>query len=114
MAKKLFKTNLIFIFIFLNIWDFVVNRSFFNGMAIGFIMFGPSTLLWFIGKHRAAALITLISIFEFMMMAIFVSEGFGIGGLETTLKSIFWVPYLFMAGINGFFGLRVYSKGKHK
>jgi len=115
MKNNLFKIHLLFIFIFLNIWDYAVNRTFFNGMVLGLIMFGPSSFLWFIGTVRAAALITLVSIFEFTMMMVFSLEGFGLSGASvTTLKSLFWLPYLLMAGINSFLGLRIYSEYREK
>lgn len=114
LPKRLTRVNLLFILVFLNFWDFVINRTFFNGMAIGIIMFGPSLFLWYLGKLRAVVLLTLISIFEFMVMLVFVLEGFELGGSATTLKSIFWVPYLVMAGVNGFVGLKIYSERKEK
>lgn len=109
---KLFKINFIFVFVFLNAWDFVVNRSFFNGMILGIMIFGIPTLLWFLGKFRFVVLLTLISIFQFLVMLIFVLEGFGLGGAAITLKSLYWVPYLVMAGVNGFVGLNIYSEYK--
>ena len=112
--SKLVKTNLVFIFIFLNIWDFAVNHIFFNGMVLGILMFGPSAFLWVVGTVRSAALVTLISIFEFTMLVVFVAEGFETGGIETTIKSLFWVPYLLMAGVNGYWGLRIYSEYREK
>ncbi len=108
------KINLIFIFVFLNIWDFAVNRSFFNGMILGILMFGPAAFLWLIGTVRAAALVTLLSILEFLMIAVFLAEGFELGGLASTLKSIFWLPYLLMAAFNGFWGLKIYSEYREK
>ena len=108
------KVNLLFIFIFLNIWDFAVNKTFFNGMVLGVLMFGPAIFLWIVGTVRAAALITLISIFEFVVMAIFIAEGFELGGIGSTLKSIFWLPYLIMAGFNSFWGLKIYSKYRER
>ena len=74
MSKNLFKLNLIFVFIFLNIWDFAVNRDFFNGMILGIMMFSPAIFLWFIGTVRAAALTTLISSLEFLVLAVFWSQ----------------------------------------
>ena len=106
------KVNLLFIFVFLNIWDFVVNRVFFNGMVLGVLMFGPTAFLWLIGTLRAIALIILVSIFEFMVMLIFIAEGFELGGVGSTLKSIFWLPYLILAGLNSFWGLKIYSEKK--
>ena len=108
------KINLIFIFVFLNIWDFAVNRSFFNGMILGILMFGPAVFLWLIGTLRAAALVTLLSILEFLMIAVFLAEGFELGGLASTLKSIFWLPYILMAAFNGFWGLKIYSEYREK
>ena len=114
LPKTLLKLNLLFIFIFLNIWDFLVSREFLNAMSLGILMFSPATLLWLVGTVRAAVLITLISVFQFMMIAVFIVEGFELGGLATTLKSLFWAPYLLVAGINGFFGLKIYSEYKEK
>lgn len=72
-------------------------------------MFGPIVLLWFIGTIRAVVLLTLISIFEFVMMMSFIFEGVELSGLNLTLKSIFWLPFLLAAGVNGFWGLRIYA-----
>ncbi len=113
-SKNLLKINLIFIFIFLNIWDFVVSHSFLSAMIIGIFMFGPAVFLWFLGKFRSIALITLISILEFMVMGTFVLEGFQLSGTSYSLKSLYWIPYLVMAGINSFWGLKVYSELKEK
>lgn len=114
LPRKLVKFNLIFVLVFLNIWDFFVSREFFNGMTIGILMFGPAAFLWLVGTLRAVALVTLISIFEFMMLLVFVVEGFELGGAATTLKSLFWIPYLLMAMANGFWGLKVYSEYREK
>ena len=114
LEKNLTKINLLFIFIFLNIWDFVISRELFNAMILGVVMFAPAALLWFVGSIRAIALLTLISIFEFTMIVVFTLEGFELGGLDTTLKSIFWAPYLIIAGINGFWGLKIYSEYREK
>ena len=113
-SKNLLKINLIFIFIFLNIWDFVVSRSFLSAMIIGFVMFGPAAFLWFLGKFRGIALVTLISILEFMVMGTFVLEGFQLSGASYSLKSLYWLPFLVMAGLNSFWGLKVYSQLKEK
>lgn len=112
--KNLAKINLIFIFVFLNIWDFLVSREFFNGMVLGLLMFGPAAFLWFVATVRAAAMVTLISLFEFVVMLVFVLEGFELSGTEATLKSLFWLPYLLMAGVNGFWGLKIYSQWREK
>lgn len=114
LSKKLLRANLVFIFIFLNIWDFVIDRHFLSAMPIGILMFGPAVFLWLVATVRAAALITLISIFEFMMIAVFVVEGFELGGTATTLKSLFWVPFLVIAGVNSYWGLKIYSEYREK
>lgn len=114
MTKNLLKLNLIFIFVFLNIWDFVVSRSFLSAMLIGIMMFGPAVLLWFLGKFRGIALITIISILEFMVMGTFVLEGFQLSGASYSLKSLYWLPFLVMAGINAFWGLKIYSDSKER
>lgn len=111
-GKNLLKYNLIFIFIFLNVWDFITSRELFNAMAIGLVIFGPAAFLWFIGTLRAIALLTLISIFEFVAMTVFVIEGFQLSGVVQSLKPLFWVPYLAMAGINGWWGLKIYFAQK--
>ena len=112
LTMRMMRINLVFIFIFLNIWDFAINRNFFNGMVIGLGMFAPATFFWYLGKFRAVVLLTLISIFEFMMMLIFVLEGFELAGSAISLKSSFWVPYMMMAGLNSYFGLKIYSQVK--
>lgn len=112
--KRLTQVNLLFIFVFLVVWDFLNNKQFLNAMTIGAMLFGPSAFLWFAGTFRAIALIVLVSIFEFMVMLVFIAEGFELAGFDSTLKSIFWTPYLVMAGINSFWGLKIYSKMKEK
>ena len=110
MPKNLFKLNLIFVFIFLNIWDFLVNRDFFNGMILGILMFSPVIFLWLIGTVRAAALITLISTLEFLVLAVFLFQGMELSGFKSFLETSFWLPFLIVAGINGFCGLKIYSE----
>lgn len=112
--KNLPKINLLFIFIFLNIWDFVVSREILNAMVLGIVMFSPAAFLWYIGTLRAIVLLTMISIFEFTVMLVFILQGFELGGWDTTIKSIFWLPYLLMAGVNGFWGLKIYSEVKER
>ena len=114
MDKNLVKVNLVFIFIFLNIWDFAVSRGFLNGMILGIVMFAPAAFLWFVGTFRAIALVTLISIFEFMMILVFVLQGFELGGASSTLKSVYWIPFLAMAGVNMYWGLKMYFEIKEK
>ena len=114
LSKRLTKANLLFMFVFLNIWDFAINRIFFNGMVLSVVMFGPIVFLWYLGKFRAVVLLTLLSIFEFVVMLIFVLQGFELGGLAITLKSVFWIPYLLMAGVNMVFGLKIYAEAKEK
>lgn len=113
-SKKLSYINIIFVFGFLNIWDFLINGVLFNGMVVGAIMFLPVAFLWFLNRFRAIVLLTLISIFEFMVMVIFIWEGFELGGATYSAKSLFWVPFLLAAGVNGFLGLNIYSKVKKK
>ena len=112
--KNYAKVNLLFVFLFLNIWDFAVNRAFFNGMILGIIMFAPAVFLWFVSTVRATAFVTLISIVEFVIIAIFLAEGFELGGISVTQKRIFWLPYLVAAGVNGFWGLKIYSNYREK
>lgn len=112
--KNYIKINLLFIFVFLVIWDFANNKQFLNAMTLGAAIFGPITFLWFVGAFRAIALIVLVSIFQFMVLLVFIAEGFELAGFESTLKSIFWVPYLIMAGVNGYWGLKIYSEMKEK
>lgn len=107
-------SNLLFVFIFLNVWDLAINKILFNGMALGAIMFLPVAFLWYVDRFRATVLVTLISIFEFMVMFVFVWEGFELSGVGYSTKSLFWVPFLLAAGINGFLGLNIYSKVKKK
>ena len=114
LNRNLIKINLIFIFILLNIWDFAISRGFLNGMILGILMFGPAVFLWFIGTFRAIALITLIYIFEFMVMLVFVLQGFELGGAANTLKSLYWTPFLIMAGVNTYWGLKIYSEHREK
>ncbi|MBI2327034.1 hypothetical protein HYU92_01840 [Candidatus Curtissbacteria bacterium] len=110
---NLLKINLLFIFIFLNIWDFVISREFINGMAFGLVMFGPVAFLWFMGTIKSVALLTLISIFEFTLLSIILVEGFELGQ-GITAKSLFWSPYFLMAAVNGFWGLKIYSEFKEE
>jgi len=112
--KRLTQINLLFIFIFLVIWDYANNKQFLNAMSIGAVLFGPMAFLWFMGTFRAIALLVLVSIFQFMVLTIFIAEGFELAGLDSTLKSIFWIPYFVMAGVNGFWGLKMYSEIKEK
>ena len=112
--ENLPKMNLLFIFVFLNIWDFVISREILNAMVLGIVMFSPAAFLWYIGTMRAIVLLTMISIFEFTVMLVFILQGFELGGWDTTVKSIFWLPYLVMAGVNGFWGLAIYSEAKEK
>ena len=113
VEKRLFFLNLLFIFVFLNIWDFAVNQAFFNGMIIGVVMFAPVVFLWFLSRFRATVLLTLLSIFEFVVMLVFVLEGFELGG-SLSVKSVFWLPFLILSGVNMVVGLNIYSKIKYR
>lgn len=112
--RNLALLNAVFIFIFLNIWDYLLSRDILNAMITGIFMFGPSMVLWFIAKIKGEILITLISIFEFVVMLVFVLEGFQLAGVANTTKAIFWVPFLLMAGVNSFWGLKFYSEHREK
>lgn len=112
-SRSLVKINLFFVLVFLNIWDFLVSREVINGMVLGFLMFGPPALLWFIGNFRSIAALTLISILEVALLAVFVVESFQLRGIAG-LSTFFWVPYFLMAGINSFWGLSIYSQYREK
>jgi len=114
MTKNLFKLNFIFVFIFLNIWDFLVNRDFFNGMILGILMFSPAIFLWFVGTVRAAALITLIYTLGFLVLSVLFLQGLELSGFRGFLETSFLLPYLIVAGINGFWGLKIYSEYREK
>ena len=109
LIKNKAKFNLLFVLVFLNIWDFAVNQDFFNGMVMGIVMFLPAVFFWFIGTVRAAAVVTLISLFEFTVLSVFI-----IDGLSAGLKSVFWIPYLAMAGLNLSWGLKIYTNYRKK
>lgn len=114
-SNWLLHVNLLFVLVFLNIWDFVTSRQIFNAMTLGIFLFGIPALLWFVGSFRAAMLNTLISIFEFTILLVFVLESFELGGAMTgASKSLFWFPYLLLAAFNAFWGLRIYSKNRLK
>ena len=112
--KLYFKLNLIFIFVILNIWDFALNRVMFNAMILGIILFGPMASLWLIGRFRAVVLLTLISIIEFVIFLVFVAESIELSGNGSYAKSLFLLPYLIFAAVNGFWGLSIYSKREAK
>ncbi len=102
--------NLAFVFVFLNLWDYFLNKTFFNGMILGLFMFLPALVLWFFNKFKGIVVLTLISIFEFMVMLIFVWEGFELSGINYSVKSLFWIPFLLVSALNAFWGLDIYSK----
>lgn len=112
--KLYFKLNLIVIFLVLNVWDFALNKVIFNAMLLGIIMFGPVAALWFLGKFKAVVVLTLISIVEFMMFLIFIAESIELSGNGPYSKSLFLLPYLVLAALNGFWGLKIYTKKKEK
>ena len=114
-TRWILHVNLLFVLVFLNIWDFVTSKEIFNAMALGIFLFGIPALLWFICSFRAAMLNTLISIFEFTILLVFVLESFELGGAMTgASKSLFWLPYLLLAAFNAFWGLRIYAKSIHR
>lgn len=111
----LLHVNLLFVLVFLNVWDFVTSREIFNAMALGIFLFAIPALLWFIGTFRAVMLNTLISIFEFTVLLVFVLESFELGGATTgASKSVFWFPYVLLAAFNAIWGLRIYAKNRVK
>lgn len=112
--RKILKTNLIFIFVFLNIWEFILSRELFNGMIFGLVMFGPIAFLWFLKTLRASMLATFISVFEVTVLSVFVIEGFEFGGALAAAKSIYWIPYLVMAVGNMVVGLKIYGSFKSR
>lgn len=109
-AKFNLNFNLVFIFLFLNVWDYALNRTFLNGMFLGLVMFVPAVVLWFLNRFKGVVLLTIISIFEFMGMLVFVWEGFELSGIGYSSKSIYWIPFMLVAGLNAFWGLSIYSK----
>lgn len=111
--SKIVVVNLLFVFVFLNIWEFALSREFINGMVLGVLIFGPITFLWFIKSLKSAMLATLLSIFEVTILSVFVVEGFEFGGALATLKSLYWAPYLLMAFVNVIVGLRIYNAYKN-
>lgn len=113
LEKHLVRINILFVLVFLNIWDFLISREILNAMVLGLVMFGPAAILWLLGNIRAVALLTLISIFEFVVMSVFVLEGFELAG-SVSFKSLFWAPYLLMAAVNGFWGLKIYSEYRER
>jgi hypothetical protein len=112
--KLYFKLNLIIIFLVLNVWDFALNKVIFNAMLLGIIMFGPVAALWFLGKFKAVVILTLLSIIEFMMFLIFIAESIELSGNGSYSKSLFLLPYLVLAALNGIWGLSIYSKREGK
>lgn len=107
------KFNLLFVLVFLNIWDFIISREFFNASILGIIMFAPATILWFIDSFKAAMLATLFSLFLAAILAVFFVEGY-YGGAGWLVKLSFWLPYLAVAVVNAIWGLRIYGKHKRK
>lgn len=105
--------NLIFVFIFLNIWDIIISRQLFNAMVLGVVMLAPVTILWTIKSFKASMLATLYAIFLSAVLSVFFVEGFE-PGTGWFIKISFWLPYLAVSAINAFWGLRIYSKYKSK
>ncbi|MBI3342266.1 hypothetical protein HY024_04040 [Candidatus Curtissbacteria bacterium] len=111
----MFKLNIIFVVVFLNVWDYLTSGELINGMVLGFFMFGIPMVLWLIKDFRAAMANTFLSIMEFATLLVFMVQSFEIGGAANgAYKSLFWLPYLLLAGFNAYVGLRIYSKNKAK
>lgn len=111
--ESILRFNLIFIFIFLNIWDYAISRQLFNAMILGIVMFAPLTFLWSIKSFKISMLATLYAIFLSSTLAVFFVEGYE-AGTGWILKISFWLPYLVVAIVNAFWGLQIYSKHKAK
>lgn len=105
--------NLIFVFIFLNIWDVIISRQLFNAMVLGVVMLAPVTILWTIKSFKASMLATMYAIFLSSVLSVFFVEGFE-PGTGWFIKISFWLPYLAVSIINAFWGLRIYSRYKSK
>ncbi len=105
--------NLVFVFIFLNIWDVIISRQLFNAMVLGIVMMAPTTILWTVKSFKASMLATLYSIFLSSVLTVFFVEGYE-AGTGWFIKISFWLPYLAVSMINAFWGLRIYSKYKAK
>lgn len=105
------KFNLIFVFIFLNVWDFIISRQLFNAMVLGVVMFGPVIFLWSIKSFKTSMLATLYSIFLSSVLTVFFVEGYE-PGASWLIKTSFWMPYLFTSVINAIWGLSIYAKYK--
>jgi hypothetical protein len=109
------QVNLVFVLVFLNIWDYVISRELFNAMILGIFIFGIPMVLWFWGSFRAVMLCTLVSILESVILVVFIMQAFELAGFSTGVsKSLFWFPYLLLAIFNALWGLRIYSKNKNK
>ena len=111
-TKDIFAANLLFIFVFLNLWDLAISHRIFNAMAIGVFIFSGPAVLWLIGKLWAIAIVTLVSFMEVLIIAVMLLQGIQISGADITLKTIFFAPFLVMACINMVLGLRFYTKGR--
>ena len=109
------QVNLLFVLVFLNIWDYVTSKELFNAMVLGIFIFGIPMILWFWGSFRAVMLNTLVSILESVILVVFILQSFELAGFSTGVsKSFFWFPYLLLAIFNALWGLRIYSKNKEK
>lgn len=107
------RINLIFVFVFLNIWDVIISRQLFNAMVLGIVMLAPVTILWSIKSFKASMLATMYAIFLSSVLTVFFVEGYE-PGTGWFIKMSFWLPYLAVMVINAFWGLRIYSKYKSK
>ncbi len=108
--KEIFVLNLLFVFIFLNVWDLLISHKIFNAMAMGMFIFAPSLILWIFGKTWSVALVTLVSLIQFIILGVLILQGMQISGTDITLKTVFFAPFLLMAGVNMILGLSIYTK----
>lgn len=109
LKKRIIVANLVFIFVFLNIWDFALGGEIFNAMVLAIFIFGPVVVLWHINKLWSQAILTLVSSLEFLGLLVFTLEGFEISGSAISGKTIYFTPFLLMAGVNMIWGLKKYS-----
>lgn len=110
--KDIFVVNLLFVLIFLNVWDLVISHKIFNSMAIGIFLFSAPALLWLVSKIWSIALLTLISFVQLVMISVLLLQGIEVSGLGITSKTIFFTPFLAMNGLNMVWGLKFYTNFK--
>lgn len=106
--KDIFVVNLLFVFVFLNVWDLVISHKIFNSMAIGVFLFSVPAFLWLVSKIWSVALLTLISFVQFVIIAVLLLQGIEVSGFGITSKTVFFTPFLLMNALNMIWGLKFY------